>query len=224
MSDGGVYGSDMEDESAYEHPTLADLLGDARVAYGVRPPRVGPALAEFFHAAPTPLRRKPMRRALAQLAAATTAVVAATGGLAIAGALPGSVQELVSGNDAGDGVPLELTDGSTTTSFDVETTTTVADGAPTTVPADPSDREHPDNHGAEVSEVARDRSLHGCEHGRAVSEVASGKVNDKPCPGTGETPPGSTTTTTVAAEGGPSSEAGDDAPGRSGSAPGRNRR
>ena len=46
------------------------------------------------------------------------------------------------------------------------------------------DATHPDNHGAEVSAVAHDKTLHGCEHGRAVSSVASGKVNTKPCPHT----------------------------------------
>lgn len=52
------------------------------------------------------------------------------------------------------------------------------------------------NHGQDVSEVAKDESLQGCEHGRAVSEAASGKANDKPCPN-GSTPTtvsGSTTT------------------------------
>jgi hypothetical protein len=40
----------------------------------------------------------------------------------------------------------------------------------------------PKNHGAEVSAVAHDDSTHGCEHGRAVSSVASGRTKDKPCP------------------------------------------
>jgi hypothetical protein len=39
-----------------------------------------------------------------------------------------------------------------------------------------------------VSEVARDPSLHGCAKGRAVSEVASGKANPKPCPPQGTVP------------------------------------
>jgi hypothetical protein len=52
------------------------------------------------------------------------------------------------------------------------------------------------NHGQDVSEVAKDQSLQGCERGRAVSAAASGKTNDKPCP-SGSTPTtvsGSTTT------------------------------
>jgi len=251
MSGGDVYGPDMEDESAYDHPTLADLLGDARVAYGARTPRVGPALAEFFHAAPLPARRKPMRRALAQLAAATTAVVAATGGLAIAGALPapvrdalpGPVRALVPGGGPEEELPLEAPGTSTTTDADdptlpgdVATSTTTdaddADEAARTAPGDVTTTTagtpggQPDNHGAEVSEVARDPSLQGCERGRAVSEVASGKDKDKPCPATG-TPPVSTstststsTTTTTVENGAPAPGAGGDAPGNSGSAPG----
>jgi hypothetical protein len=55
----------------------------------------------------------------------------------------------------------------------------------------------PSNHGKAVSEIARDKSLHGCEHGRAVSAAAWGKTKDKPCRTTSTTTAGETTTTTT---------------------------
>jgi hypothetical protein len=215
MSSGDVYGGGMEDTSDFDDPALADLLGDLRSAYRSVPPAVSPALAAQFAVGAKPNRSAWMRRRLAQLVTATTVVAAATGGLAVAGALPASVQNVVS-NAADDiGVDVPQGDEGTTPSTEAEeptSTTTVEEpsATPTTVDddnaddaADPSDEAdaadengstHPDNHGKEVSAVAHDKSLHGCEHGRAVSAVASGKVKDKPCPHTEE---GSTTPTTI---------------------------
>ena len=62
-----------------------------------------------------------------------------------------------------------------------------------------------DNHGQDVSDVAKDKSLQGCEHGRAVSAAASGKTNDKPCPNSS-----STTTVTSSVPEGANSAAGED--------------
>ena len=217
MSDDGVDESDMEDMPDFEEdPVLADLLGDVRVAYGNQPPVVSPTLAERFEAGAKPHRSASMRRYLAQLVTATTVVVAATGGLAIAGALPAPVQDAVSG--AAEDVGVDLPDGEDGTTGDepAETTSTTPDdesaAIPTTVvddenaegPAGENDEStHPDNHGREVSEVARDKTLHGCEHGRAVSAVASGKVKDKPCPHAEDE---TTTPTTVAEDPAPEPE------------------
>ena len=205
MSRRGVYGHDMDDVPDFEDPALDDLLGRVRRTYRSQTPPASPPLAELFAAAPQLHRSNSMRRVLAQLVAATTVVVAATGGLAVAGALPAPVQNVAS--SAADGVGVDLPqdddvtsptdpvdDTSTTTAVDEPTTTvneptTVADGTDESADDESADSAddsatHPDNHGAEVSAVARDKTLHGCEHGRAVSSVASGKVNTKPCPHT----------------------------------------
>ena len=205
MSGHGVYGDDMDDVPDFEDPALDDLLARVRVTYRSQTPPASPPLADFFAAAPRLHRSNSMRRVLAQLVAATTVVVAATGGLAVAGALPAPVQHVVS--SAADGVGVDVPQGddatpptdpvddtSPTTAVDESTTTvdeptTVADGTDESADDESADSAdegatHSDNHGAEVSAVARDKTLHGCEHGRAVSSVASGKVNTKPCPHT----------------------------------------
>ena len=213
MSVGGVYDDDMEDLPDFEDPALSELLGGVRATYGARSPVPSPALAVYFEAAAKPHRSVSMRRVLAQLVAATTVVVAATGGLAVAGALPAPVQDAVSNTADNVGVEVPQGDDATAPPDAMDATTTPGDDdaavdEPTTV-ADETDDEatddeatdddatdddatddegdgatHPDNHGAEVSAVARDKTLHGCEHGRAVSSVASGKVKTKPCPHT----------------------------------------
>ena len=111
---------------------------------------------------------------LAKLGSATIAVVAATGGLAVAGALPAPVQDLmpVGTQEAEDPV--------------VEVPLDEVLPPETATDEEPGEEARPENHGALVSQVAKDRTLQGCEHGRAVSAAASGKVNDKPCPAAGE--------------------------------------
>ena len=192
MSADGVYDDDMEDLPDFDDPALSELLGDMRDAYRAQPPVPSPALAEYFEAAPTSHRSASMRRVFAQLVAAMTVVVAATGGLAVAGALPAPVQDAVS--SAADGVGVDVPQGDAATPpSDVtdDTTTTVADKTDDESADDESSRRrigrrrsrrrsaddestdvegddatHPDNHGAEVSAVAHDKTLHGCEHGR----------------------------------------------------------
>jgi hypothetical protein len=136
---------------------------------------------------------------VAKIAAAAAAALAATGGLAAASALPAPVQSVLS--DAVEHVGVDLPspdDGTGTVTGPSETTTTTTSATeetdpptPTTVVTTPdeddddgTDGETPaaKNHGAEVSAVAHDDSTHGCEHGRAVSSVASGRTKDKPCP------------------------------------------
>jgi hypothetical protein len=205
MSDEDVHGHEMDaphdsfdDETAEAllggggrdvDPELAELLGDVRAAYTSTPPEVGAELAALIGtsapAAGIAHRRGRMRSHLAaRFAAATVAVVAAMSGLAIAGALPAPVQDALSLSDSADETTTTtMADETTTTTVDNTTTTTVDGGATTTTIADDDDGDgnDNDNHGAEVSAVARDKSLHGCEHGRAVSAIASGKTNDKEC-------------------------------------------
>ena len=201
MSPDDVHGSEMDnphdfDDAAAEaliagtgadvDSRLAETIDDMRAVYASTPPVVGAALAAWIGAPEpvTPLtarRFERMRSSLiAKVGAATAAVVAATSGLAVAGALPAPVQDAVShigvGNPHSHGKHDKNNNG--------HTTTTNGNGSsPTTK----------DNHGADVSKVAHDPSLEGCEHGRAVSAVASdGKSQDKPCPTTTTTAPGNT--------------------------------
>ena len=130
MSADGVYDDDMEDLPDFDDPALSELLGDMREAYRAQPPVPSPALAEYFEAAPTSHRSASMRRVFAQLVAAMTVVVAATGGLAVAGALPAPVQDAVS--SAADGVGVDVPQGDAATppsDATDDTTTTVADKA-----------------------------------------------------------------------------------------------
>jgi hypothetical protein len=140
-----------------------------------------------------------MRTFAAKIAAAFATALAATGGLAAASALPAPVQsafadvaaqvgvDLPSGGDA-DAPAITDPDPTTTTTEPTTSTTEPADAdeppETTTPTGDPDGAGEPEarNHGAEVSAVAHDDSVHGCEHGRAVSSVASGRPNDKPCP------------------------------------------
>ena len=222
----------MDDQPDFEAPELADLVSDARAAYEAEAPTPSSALASLFEGEAT--TRRSGRRTLVRLVAATAAVLAATGSLAVAGALPGSMQDAVS--SAADNVGLDLPDADGNHGAEVSevakdktlqgcehgravsavasgkvkdkpcphTTTTTEAGGPTTTTPE-DDEGDADNHGKEVSAVAKDKTLEGCEHGRAVSAVASGTVNDKPCPN-------ATTTTTAAPEGGapPADDATDD--------------
>lgn len=162
-------------------PQVADLVSDMRVAYTSIPPTPGAELSALMGLAPTApaaslvSRRFERMRAsmLARISAATAVVIAATGGLAVAQALPGPVQDLVahvgiggSSHHHSDAAPTKAS--RTTTTTDESTTSTVF-AAPTTEA----------NHGAVVSGVAHDDSNVGCEHGAAVSAVASdGRSNN----------------------------------------------
>lgn len=83
-------------------PVLSDLLGDVRTAYSASAPVMSAALASFIAGAPSP--QPPARRRITRmrsllttkLAVAVASVVAGSGGLAVAGALPAPVQSTVS--------------------------------------------------------------------------------------------------------------------------------
>jgi hypothetical protein len=82
-------------------PVLSDLLGDVRVAYRSQTPAMSEALASFVAGQTSPLpakRRIPKMRSLltAKVAAVAASILAGTGGLAVAGALPGPVQSVMS--------------------------------------------------------------------------------------------------------------------------------
>jgi hypothetical protein len=190
-------------------PEVARHLAQVRAACLSEPLEVRPELAQLLagSAPPVPVARRSARvktMLAAKLAAAAAAALAATGGLAVASALPAPVQSAVS--DVADhlGVSLPSADHPTPQVADDAGTPSTTDPTDTTGPTDPTDVTDPPatttpsseapehdpeadgaaaaNHGAEVSAVAHDDSNQGCEHGRAVSAVASGRVNDKPCP------------------------------------------
>jgi hypothetical protein len=168
-------------------PHLADAVGDMRVAYASSPPVVGAELAALIGATePAPLpsaRRFERMRAsmLAKIGAATAAVVAATGGLAVAGALPAPVQDAISHVGVGNGAHHSQKGTHGEPGAGVGETTSTVDPTATTVPGDtPTTAD--ENHGGDVSDVAHDHSVDGCEHGHAVAQVASdGKSNGQPC-------------------------------------------
>jgi len=214
MSGGDVHGGEMNEPHEFDDaaadallggggreidPDLADLIGDMRVAYTSTPPVVGAPLAALMGAslpaADQPFGRfERMRRSLlAKCGAAFAVAMAATSGLAVAGALPPPVQNALSHLGVGESsnhhhaTTASETDDTTTTTT---TTTTVPGETPTTVAKD-----HPDNHGDEVSGVAHDDGNEGCEHGHAVAAVASGgKSQGQPCKTTPTTVEGTTPT------------------------------
>jgi hypothetical protein len=183
MSRDDVHGSEMDAPDEFDDaiaekflagggrgidPRLSDALHAMRTAY-TSPPAVGAELSALM-SSPTAVSNQPassrryarMRSSIiAKIGVAAAAVVAATGGLAAANALPAPIQHAAShlGIASGhhDSAPTALVPDETTTTTDVSPTST-------TEPAD--------NHGGEVSAVAHDGSP-GCEHGSTVSNVAS---------------------------------------------------
>ena len=84
-------------------PQLAGLVGDMRVAYTSQPPALGAELSALIttpapaHTTSAPRRFERMRSSvIAKIGAATATLIAATGGLAVAHALPAPVQDAVS--------------------------------------------------------------------------------------------------------------------------------
>jgi hypothetical protein len=172
MSGDDVYGSEMNepyelDDAAAEatisgrghagDPALADLLGDVRVAFTSQSLSMNEQLASFIGSdAPTPVpsRRFSRMRSLiaAKIAVASAAVVVATGGLAVANALPAPVQHAVSGAVSPLGVNLPTghhklnakvksateptVDPTTVPSTDETTDPTTVTTEPTTVPTE----------------------------------------------------------------------------------------
>jgi hypothetical protein len=158
MSDDDVYRGEMDtphefdfDDQAAEallsgsgrdaDPQLADLFDDMRVAYTSQPPAVGAELAAVLAEAELVPKASPTRRfvrmrssLVAKVGAAAAAVFAATGGLAVAHALPASMQDAAS--DVGIGAPAHRAhhaDDTLQVTSDDSTTTTVEHAA-TTVP------------------------------------------------------------------------------------------
>jgi hypothetical protein len=194
-----------------DDPALSEALGSVRGFYAADAPALSPALASFIAIQSTvvePLTRpestgsskaRSMRtRFAARTAAVAATFVAATGGLAAAGALPGPVQRAVShaASEVGvhwpegsNGVPGAGDDGDPTNNHGTPggrgTNGSNANNTPTS---------HPDNHGGEVSGVAHDDSQSGCDHGHAVAATASGQSDKQACPTTGgSTVPGDET-------------------------------
>jgi hypothetical protein len=124
-------------------PQLDDLFDDMRVAYTSQPPAVGAELAAVLAEAEVTADAPPARRfermrssIVAKAGAAAAAVIAATGGLAVAHALPASMQDAAS--DVGIGAPahrghtthgtLEVRPDDPTTTTIEPTSTTVREG------------------------------------------------------------------------------------------------
>jgi hypothetical protein len=183
MSGDDVHGSEMDAPDEFDDaiaetflagggrgidPRLSDALHDMRTAYS-SPLAVGAELSAFMSSPravsdqpASPRRYARMRSSIiAKIGVAAAAVVAATGGLAAANALPAPIQHAAShlGIASGhhDSAPTVLVPDATTT---------------TTVVSPTSTTEAADNHGGEVADVAHDGST-GCEHGSTVSNVAS---------------------------------------------------
>ena len=189
-------------------PALADVLGDVRVAFGSQSPDAVPALVELMGGdlEPTSTRRivRMRTRFAARLATATSLAVIATGSLAVAGALPGPAQDTAERVAAAVGLDIATEKSNAPHGKNDEHRRGPLNGS-TSEPTDGTERANPnppvgphDNHGAEVSAVAQDHTVVGCEHGRAVSAVAAGQTNEQPCPPTSPPPTTATTTTTTA--------------------------
>jgi hypothetical protein len=175
-------------------PRLAETIGDMRAAYAATPPALGAALAALLGnsepLAPLSVPRFERMRSsiIAKVGAATAAIVAATSGLAVAGALPAPVQNALS--HIGVGNPHDPRIKHVTTSkTNHDDKTTKGNGSPKNVTRS-STTAQTDNHGGDVSNDAHDPDLDGCEHGGAVAAVASdGKPQGKHCPATTTTVP-----------------------------------
>jgi hypothetical protein len=175
---------------------LSELVGEIRTHFSTATPAIGLQLSAFFREEP-PRYVGSRRRFVAKVAAAVAACMAATSGLAVAGALPGPMQDAVSraaggigvhvpdGHGGSSGQPRVLVGLSETTTTDLNaTTTTDVGGSPTT---------RRDTHGAAVSAIAHDKTSTSCAHGAAVASVASGKAKTPACV---KSPTTTTTTTT----------------------------
>jgi hypothetical protein len=180
-------------------PSLADVLGDMRVAYTSLSPTVGAELAALIRPTATASwspRGARTRSVIAKIGAATAALVAATSGLAVAGALPAPVQSVLS--HIGIGGPSNGTSPdhhADITANSADTTTTIST-ALTTVLDNPTPTTDAVRHGTEVSGVAHEHTNHGCEHGHDVANFASdARSNGQPCHDTSTTNAAHTTHT-----------------------------
>lgn len=123
------------------------------------------------------LRRNPMPALTPRwLATGSALLLAFVMGLAAANALPDSAQNLVAETVSKVGV--DLPDPDDDNDKDKDKDKDKDDDAETDAEVgDDADENKTDNHGRTVSSVAHDKSLEGCEHGQAVSAVASSKNN-----------------------------------------------
>jgi hypothetical protein len=177
-------------------PALSELVGEIRTHFSTAIPAVGLELSTFLQEEPQRYVRSRARFG-AKVAAAVAACLAATSGLAVAGALPGPVQHALSRAAGGIGVHVpDQHHGSgqprVVVAASEETTTTDGTASTTTQPDGDSSTPPHGTHGAEVSAVAHDPSTTGCAHGAAVAGVASGTAKAPAC-----VKSSSTTTTTT---------------------------
>jgi hypothetical protein len=171
-------------------PSVAGLLDDVRGTFDRGAPAVGLELSAFLRDDLTRVRARSRVGFAAKAAAIVAAALATTGGLAVAGALPAPVQSAFSRAASEIGVHVPGDDHSSAAVV-VEAPTSTTTDEPTTVAPPENTTVVPERHGDVVSGVAHSTDVQGCDHGRAVSAVASGKTNTKPCPHT------TTTTTTT---------------------------
>jgi hypothetical protein len=186
-------------------PEVAQAVADMRTAFTSQPPVVGAELSALMAGSsatsPSVARRRfeRMRSSMiAKIAAGAAAAMAATGGLAVAGALPAPVQHAFSDVGIGSDSPHHSTPPNSVGS----STGTETDVTETTLPGDDNGGETSTsidgNHGSDVSGVAHDGDQ-GCEHGAEVSAVASDgrSHNDGSQCETSTTVPGEPTPTTI---------------------------
>lgn len=138
-------GREGERLAALVRELRADLLEEPPADLAMR--HVAAMVAAASEAGPDRSRRPTMRTLTPRRAAvlALAAAMTLTGGLAWAGALPPAAQDAVAGVASHLGLDLPSSD----------------------------DRPEAADHGREVSEVAHDPNLEGCEKGQAVAAVAS---------------------------------------------------
>ena len=214
-------GGDMRDEQPLDDPLLTDFFTELRSWGSVEPPVPTEALATLLAAddpiepvrpVPAgPARRKNMLVAklaglgiAAKIALGAGVAAAAVTTAGATGVLPGPAQHgvAVAVNAIS---PLEFPDleakvrAAADESSDVTLPTTTIPGNDGVVGDDDplgddtgTDDEAKDNHGACVSEVAKDKGLTGREHGQAVSAIAKSD-----CGKEDETPSSTTTTSTT---------------------------
>jgi hypothetical protein len=156
-------------------PYLADLFDDMRVAYTSQPPAVGAELAAVLAEAEVTAKASPARRfermrssIVAKAGAAAAAVVAATGGLAVAHALPDSMQDAAS--HIGIGAPAHsghTTDGTVEVTPDDSTTTTIES---TTTTVHETENENDNEQGDDNDQGAVVGTHHGENDGHGENE------------------------------------------------------
>jgi hypothetical protein len=180
MSPDDVFGDEMNephdlDDAAAESllagtaraadPELADLLGDVRVAFTSTPPAVGEELAALI-GRPAPVVRpfgtwtRLRSSRMAKIAAGVAAAVAATGGLAVAGALPAPVRHAIHHIGVGHDNPQH--GHHEPRAVDNDTSTTMVREGTTSTTIDDRGQDRGDDRGGEVeSEHANDDHGHG---------------------------------------------------------------